>query len=132
MKFKISDVSGSAVSRFSFGIMACCITSLNIVLHSHNGYYTTWAYVWQTIAGIVLLAWIIWFFYMYISGKKIPIIPGKAGTLAEAVNWLIFVIWILSDFVSAVRHPLLGIIAWCLLAASVIYYFVYCKKSDVE
>lgn len=129
MDFRIDDVSGSKVSRFSFAMMACCIISYNISLFVHNGHETTGGYVLVSMAGIVLLAWIIWFFYMYLSGRKVQPMPRKPGLVTEVINWIIFIIWILSDFVSIVRHPLVGICAWCLFAVSVIYYVVFCLKS---
>lgn len=125
MDFKINEVSGSTVSRFSFGMMACCVISYDISLAVHDGAATTGAYALMTMAGIVLLAWLIWFFNLYISGKKVIAMPRKPGVVTEAINWMILVLWILSDFVSIARHPLVGILAWCLFAVSVIYYVVY-------
>lgn len=132
MDFKIDDVSGSAVSKFAFGIMACCIISYNSSLQAHNGETTKGAYVLMSMAGIMLLAWLIWFFYMYLSGKKIVAMPRKPGVVTEAINWIIFILWILSDFVFISRHPLVGIFAWCLFAVEVIYYVVYCYKSGIS
>lgn len=129
MDFKIDEVSGSAVSRFSFGMMACCVISYDISLAVH-GVTTTGAYALMTMAGIVLLAWLIWFFNMYISGKKVVAMPRKPGVLSEAVNCVIFILWILSDFVSIARHPLVGILAWCLFAGSMIYYVIYCYRNQ--
>ena len=130
MDFKIDEVSGSAVSRFSFGMMACCVISYNISLAMHGGDTTTGAYVLMTMAGIVLLAWLIWFFNMYINGKKVMGMPRRPGVVTEAINWMIFILWILSDFVSIARHPLVGILAWCLFAVSVIYYVVYGYRNS--
>ena len=128
MEFKIDEVSGSAVSKFSFGIMACSIVSYNISLASHNGATTTGAWVLMSVAGIVLLAWIIWFFYMYISGNKVIAMPRRTSIVSTVINSIIFILWILSDFVKAACHPIMGICVWCLLAVSVIYYVVYCLK----
>lgn len=129
MNFKIDDVSGSPVSRFSFGMMACSVISYDISVAVHNGATTKGAYALMTMAGIVLLAWLIWFFNMYVSGKKIIAMPRKPGVVSEAINLIIFILWILSDFVSIARHPLVGILAWCLFAVSVIYYVVYCYRN---
>lgn len=128
MDFKIDEVSGSAVSRFSFGLMACSIVSYNISLAAHNGKTTTGAWVLMTIAGIVLLAWLIWFFYMYLSGNKVIAMPRTPSIFSTVINWIILILWTLSDFVSIACHPILGICSWCLFAASVIYYVVYCLK----
>lgn len=132
MDFKIDEVSGSPVSRFSFGIMACCVISYDISRAVHNGETTAGGYALMTTAGIVLLAWLIWFFYMYITGKKVIAMPPKPGVVTEAFNWIIFILWILSDFVSIARHPLVGIFAWCLFAVSVIYYVMYCYRNTTS
>ncbi|MDE7345226.1 MAG: hypothetical protein K2N48_00605 [Muribaculaceae bacterium] len=132
MDFKIDDVSGSTVSRFSFALMACCIISYQSSLYAHNENMTTGAYVLMAMAGVVLLAWLIWFFYMYLSGKKVIRMPRTPGIVTEAINWVIFILWILSDFVSIARHPLLSIVAWCLFAFSVIYYVVYCRMHNSD
>lgn len=129
MDFKIDEVSGSPVSKFAFGMMACCIISYNISLQAHSGETTTGAYVLMSMAGVMLLAWLIWFFYMYFSGKKVLSMPRAPGVVTEAIDWIIFILWILSDFVSKACHPLVGISAWCLFAVSVIYYVAYCYKN---
>lgn len=131
MDFKIDEVAGSAVSRFSFGMMVCCVISYDISLAVHNGDTMPGAYALMTMAGIVLLAWIIWFFNMYIGGKKVIVMPRKPGIVSDAVNWILSIIWILSDFVSITRHPLIGIFAWSLLAVSLGYYIVYCYRNRV-
>lgn len=130
MDFKIGDVSGSTVSKFAFGIMQCCIISYNISLCVHNGDVTSGAYVLMTMAAIVLISWLIWFFYVYIKGKKVRKMPPRPGAVAEGCNWVIFILWILSDFVSIARHPIVGICAWFLFGASVVYYVVYCHRHE--
>ena len=130
MDFKISDVSRSVVSRFAFGLMACCVISYNISMSAHHGDVTMGAYSLISVGGITLLAWIIWFFYMYIGGKKVLTLPRIPGIVTEAISWIIFILWILSDFVSLARHSLLGICAWCLYATSIIFCIVYyCKNG---
>lgn len=128
MDFNINHVSGSVVSKFAFALMACCVVSYNISTTAHNGDVTTGAYVLITVAGITLLAWLIWFFYMYIGGKKVETMPRTPGLVTETINWIIFILWILSDFVTIARHPLLGICAWCLLGFSIVYYVTYSFK----
>ena len=129
MDFKISDVSGSIVSRFAFGLMGCCVISYNISLNIHHGDVTKGAYLLIALGGLTLLAWIVWFFYMYLSGKNVTTLPRIPGIVTDAINWIILILWILSDFVMSLCHPFLGICAWCLYVVSMIFCIVYCCKN---
>ncbi len=131
MNFNINDVSGGVVSKFTFSLLACLITSYGVSVAAHNGDMTTGTFVIISIAGIVLLAWLIWFFYMYLNGKRVVSVHRKAGAIVEGINWILFAIWVASEYVWK-ANPLWVIVAWALFAFSAIYYAAYCHKHGNE
>lgn len=120
--FRFQDLPKSFVSEFSFGAMACCITTYNVSLYLHHGITTKGAMGVITAAGIIFLGWIIWVFTMYLGGRLIIPMPVKAGRISEIINWLLCAIWILISLVPKVCHPGWAIASWCLWAVSVGYY----------
>lgn len=127
MKFNIDDVSGSPVSKFAFGLIACLVCSYNVSVAAHNGETTTGAYVLMGLSFFLLLLWIIWFFHKYVSGKKVVQVNPEVRQVVYAINWIIFIIWCLSEFLWP-ASPVWVISIWSLLAFSAIYYATYCHK----
>ena len=122
MDFRIQDVPKSSVSEFSFGAMACCITSYNISLAVHHGLLTKGAFVIISIAGIIFVGWLIWFFRMYLGDRTVIAMPRSSGRVVEIVNWILFAIWVLTTWVTGACSPICGIASWCLWCASFLYY----------
>lgn len=131
MDFNINDVSGGVVSKFTFGLLACLLTSYSVSVAVHNRESTTGTWVIMGLSILILIAWLIWFFYMYLGGKKVIPIHRKPGAMVEVINWILFAIWVLSEYLWK-TNPLWVIVAWCLFAFSVIYYAVYCHKHGNE
>ena len=124
MDFNINDVSGGVVSKFAFGMLSCLITSYHVSMAVHNREWTTGSIVILSAVGILFVAWLVWFFYMYLNGKKIVPIHRKPGAVVEVINWILFAIWVASEYLWQ-SNPLWVIVAWCLFAFSAIYYAVY-------
>lgn len=131
MNFNISDVSSSVVSKFTFNLLACLMTSYDVSMAAHNGDWTNGSFALISIAGIILLAWLIWFFYMYLGGRKVVRIQSRPGVVVEIINWILFAIWIASDCIWE-SNPLWVVAAWCLFAFSAVYYAIYCQKYGNE
>lgn len=112
----------------AFGVMACCIITYQVSLATNDDEFTIGSYVMVAVAGLVLLGWMIWFIKKYISGRKVIVMPRKAGRVSEVVNWILFALWILTDNISKMCHTVWVVVAWCLLAVSLGYYFYYCNK----
>ncbi len=131
MEFNINDVSGSPISKFAFGLIACLICSYNVSVAAHKGDITTGAYVLGGLAFILLLGWLIWFFYMYLGGRKVIQLHPVAGRVVWVINLIIFILWCLSDFFWP-SSPVWVICVWTLLGVSAIYYATYCHKNGWE
>lgn len=131
MNFNINDVSGSPVSKFAFGLIACLVCSYNVSVAAHHGDITTGAYILLGLSFLLLLVWLIWFFYMYLGGRQVIQIHPEAGKVVRVINWIIFVIWCLSDFFWQ-ASPVWVICVWSLLAISALYYALYCHKHGWE
>lgn len=121
MNFNIQDISKSVVSAFCFELMACCMISYDISLKT-NPESSVGSYVLVSIAGIVFLGWLIWFFRMYLGDRQVAKLSGKTGRVVEVINWIIFALWITVSFVDALCHPVVLIVAWILFFASLTYY----------
>ncbi len=128
MNFNINDVAGGVVSKFSFGMLACLITTYGVSNAFHHGERTIGSWVILSVMGIILLGWLIWFFYMYLSDKRVVPVHRKSGQVVEVVNFILFAIWIFSEYFWR-ANLLWVIVAWSLYAFSVIYYSVYCHKN---
>ncbi len=131
MGFNINDVAGGVISKFTFGMLACLITSYGVSKAAHGGEFTTGSWVILSAVGILLLAWLIWFFFMYLNGKQVVPVHRKPGAVVEVINFILFAIWIASEYVWK-ANPLWVIVAWCLYAFSAIYYAAYCHKHGNE
>ncbi len=131
MDFNINDVSGGVVGKFTFGLLVCLTTSYSVSMAAHHGEWTTGSWILISAAGIVLLAWLIWFFYMYLNGKKVSPVHRKPGQVVKVINFILFAIWVVSEYVWK-ANPWWVIVAWCLYAFSAIYYAAYCHKHGNE
>ena len=123
MNFKIGDVFRSAISEFSCAIIECCLVTSNIELAANHA-YTNVFFASLSIAGIVLLGLIIWFFKNYIGDIKVKTMPRKPYIVVSIISFIIFVIWALTTD-NKICHSITVIISWCLLAIAIIYYVVY-------
>ncbi len=130
MNFNINDVSRGTVSKFAIGLLSCLLTSYNVSLAVH-GDTTTGGLIIISLAGIIIVGCLIWFFKLYLSGKRIPTIPHKPGVVSEIINWILFSIWVLSEYFFK-TSPLWVIGAWCLYAVSSVYCLVYIYKNGSE
>lgn len=131
MDFNINDVSGGVVSKFTFGMLACLITSYSVSMAANNNEWTTGSVVIISIVGILLVAWLIWFFAMYLGGKKIVQMHGKSYVVVEGVNWILFAIWVASEYVWK-ANPCWVIAAWSLFAFSTLFYFIDCHRHNYK
>ena len=131
MDFNINDVSGGVVSKFAFGMLDCLLTSYSVSMAAHNQEWTSGSIVIICAVGILVLAWLIWFFYMYLGGRKVIPVHRKPGAVVEVINWILFAIWVASEYLWK-ANPLWVIVSWCLFAFSVVYYAVYCHKYGNE
>lgn len=131
MDFNINDVSGGVVSKFTFGLLACLLTSYSVSAAAHNQEFATGTWVIMGLSIFILIVWLIWFFYMYLGGRRVVPVHRKPGAVVEVINWILLAIWGVSDFLWR-TSPLWVIVAWCLYAFSAIYYAVYCHKHGNE
>ncbi|MDE6480540.1 MAG: hypothetical protein K2L45_09735 [Muribaculaceae bacterium] len=131
MDFNINDVSGGVVSKFAFGMLECLFTSYSVSMAVHNQEWTSGSYVIIGASGILVLAWLIWFFYMYLGGRRVVPIHSKPGVVVKVINWILFSIWVASEYLWR-ANPLWVIVAWSLYAFSAIYYTSYCNKYGNE
>lgn len=124
MNFNINNVFRSTINSFSLAIITCCLITSNVSLVVNHD-YTNGALVVLSIAGIVLLGLIIWFFWSYIKDRKVERMPGKPGKVFNVIDDILFVVWILTTVFTKICHPITVILSWCLLAFAIIYYVVY-------
>ena len=128
MDFRIQDLPKSFVSEASFGAMACCIISYQVSVARHQGDVTLGGYTVIAIGGLIFVVWLLWALRKYLSGRKVIAMPRRAGRVSETVNWLLFTLWILTAYVDKMCHTAWVVVAWCLLAVSIGYYFYHCNK----
>lgn len=98
MDFNINDVSGGVVGKFTFGMLTCLLTSYSVSMAVHNQEWTFGSIFIISAVGLLLLAWLIWFFYMYLGGRKVVPVHRKPGAVVEVINGILFAIWVASEY----------------------------------
>ncbi len=131
MDFNINDVSGGVVSKFAFGMLTCLLTSYSVSMAVHDQAWTTGSFVIISAVGILVIAWLIWFFYMYLGGRRVVPVHRKPGAVVEVINLVLFAIWVVSEYLWK-ANPIWVILAWGLYAFSALYYAMYCHKYGNE
>ncbi len=124
MGLNISNIVGSAVSQFTFGIICCLICSYNVSVATHDGVIPIGGFVLTGLAVVAILVWLIWFCIKQKKGEMItPMLPS-AGKVVQLINAVLFVIWLLSDNFFT-TSPVWVITSWILFSVEAVYYLVY-------
>lgn len=131
MNFRINDVFRSTISTLSWAIITCCLITSNVSLVVNHD-YTNVSLVVLSIAGIILLGLIIWFFWSYLKDKKVERMPGKPGKVFNGIDDILVVVWILTTVFTKICHPITVILSWGLLAFAIIYYVVYSYNHGAD
>lgn len=130
MSFKIDDVFRSPFSQLIFSAICCCVISYDVSLVVHHGTLHKGAFVVVCIGAVLLVAWLIWFFRMYLGGYTITIMPKTSLRICEWIDLILSAIWIMITIWTKVAHPVWVIVSWCLFIISLIYYFISSGKME--
>lgn len=129
MKSRIKTAFNSSVSEFSMFALLCCMIS-TIVPIKLNGVWSDFAVISSLAGGVILLAWLVWLIYMFVSKATVKEMSATHRHIVEWTGGLLYIYWGLAAWIESFASLWMVGLSWALFFICVLLGFKFNKNDN--